>query len=83
MEERLKELKGNIKEGVGRMTGNKELEAEGRGEKELARAEGRLKGTGEQVKGRIEEGIGKKTGDESMRAEGTSDRTRGDLDRAG
>jgi uncharacterized protein YjbJ (UPF0337 family) len=83
MDERLRELKGNLKEGAGRLTGNRELEAEGRGEKEVARAQRKVKATGEEIKGRVEQGIGNMTGDESTRAEGTVDRTRGDIDRAG
>src|SRR5437763_5187114 len=83
MNERLNELKGNLKETTGRVTGDAEMQAEGRGEQEVSRAERKVKGTGEEIKGRIEQGIGNLSGDNSQRAEGAADRTGGNLDRAG
>jgi uncharacterized protein YjbJ (UPF0337 family) len=37
---KVKELKGTIKEGVGKLTGNHRLEAEGKGEKWAGKAKG-------------------------------------------
>ena len=83
MEERIDELKGSLKEGAGRVTGDTELQAEGRGEREIAKAERNIKGAGEQIKGGIERGVGKLTGDESTQAQGIADETKGDINRTG
>jgi uncharacterized protein YjbJ (UPF0337 family) len=79
--ERIEELKGNLKEGAGKVTGDRELEAEGRGEKTIAQTERKIKGTAEETKGKLEQGIGKLTGDESTRAQGTVDRIEGETER--
>ncbi len=83
MDERIDEMKGNLKETAGRATGDTELQAEGRGEREIARAKRNIKGAGEQIKGAAERGVGKLTGDESTRAEGEADQLRGDINRTG
>ena len=83
MNDRIDELKGTVKEGAGKLTDDPELEAEGRGEKTVARTERNIKGIGNQAKGAIEQGIGKMTGDDSKRAEGTADRLKGDAQRNG
>jgi uncharacterized protein YjbJ (UPF0337 family) len=83
MGDRIDELKGNVKQGVGKATGDKDLEAEGHAEHDAAHAKREAKGVGNQVKGSVEEGVGKLTGDEEMRARGTADRLKGDTQRAG
>ena len=83
MGDRMHEIKGNVKEGVGKVTGNEELEAEGRVEHDSAHAAGEAKGMGNQVKGRVEEGVGRMTGDEETEARGMADRLKGDTQRAG
>jgi uncharacterized protein YjbJ (UPF0337 family) len=83
MGERIDELKGNLKEGAGKVTGNTEMEAEGRGEKTLAQGRREIKGAANQVKGNIEEGVGRLTGDDSTRAQGMADEARGNADRTG
>jgi uncharacterized protein YjbJ (UPF0337 family) len=83
MSDRIDELKGNLKEGAGRLTDDKELEAEGRGEKTIARTERKVKGVGDQIKGSIERGIGKMTGDDETSARGAADQLKGDVNRAG
>jgi uncharacterized protein YjbJ (UPF0337 family) len=83
MEERIDEAKGTIKEGAGRVTGDTEMEAEGRGQREVARAERNIKGVGDQIKGSVERGVGKLTDDESREAEGTATRLKGDVERTG
>ncbi len=83
MNERFDEMKGNIKEGAGKMTGNTEMEAEGRTERDTAKAKREIKGTANQMKGSAEEGLGKVTGDEEVRARGIADRLKGESDRAG
>jgi len=83
MSERIDELKGNLKQGVGKMTGNTDLEAEGKAQHDAAKASREIKGAGNQIKGHVEEGVGKMTGDEETRARGTADRLKGDSQRAG
>jgi uncharacterized protein YjbJ (UPF0337 family) len=83
MAERIDETKGNIKEGVGKLTGNTDMEAEGRAEHDTAKTKREVKGMGNQVKGNVEEGLGKLTGDEETRARGMADRMKGDTQRTG
>jgi uncharacterized protein YjbJ (UPF0337 family) len=83
MGERMDEMKGNIKEGVGKITGDRDMQAEGEAEKDTAHAKREVKGAGNQIKGSIEEGVGKVTGDDEARARGMADRLKGDADRAG
>jgi len=83
MDDRLHELKGSVKQGVGKVTGNEELEAEGHAEHDTAHAAREAKGMGNQIKGRVEEGLGKVTGDEETQARGVADRLKGDAQRAG
>jgi uncharacterized protein YjbJ (UPF0337 family) len=83
MGERIDEAKGNIKEGVGKLTGDTDMQAEGEAEKDTAKAKREVKGTGNAIKGSVEEGLGKVTGDEETRARGTADRIKGDTQRAG
>jgi uncharacterized protein YjbJ (UPF0337 family) len=83
MGDRIDELKGNVKKGVGKATGDEELEAEGEAQHDSARAARQAKGVGNQVKGSVEEGVGKVTGDEETRARGAADRIKGDTQRTG
>jgi uncharacterized protein YjbJ (UPF0337 family) len=83
MEDRLHELKGNVKQGVGKVIGNEEMQAEGRAEHDTAHAAREAKGMANQVKGRIEEGVGRVTGNEETEARGVADRLKGDAERAG
>ena len=83
MGERIDEAKGNIKKGVGKLTGDTDMEAHGEAEKDTAKAKREVKGTGKAIKGSVEEGLGKVTGDEEARARGVADRIKGDTQRAG
>jgi uncharacterized protein YjbJ (UPF0337 family) len=83
MGERMDELKGNIKQGVGKVSGDTDLQAEGEAERDTAHATRETKGVGNQIKGGVEEGLGKVTGDDETRARGVADRLKGDSQRAG
>jgi uncharacterized protein YjbJ (UPF0337 family) len=83
MSERIDETKGKIKEGIGKLKGDPELEAEGRVEHDTAKAKREAKGVGHKVKGKIEEGVGELTGDEETQARGIADRLKGESERAG
>jgi uncharacterized protein YjbJ (UPF0337 family) len=61
MGERMDELKGNIKQGVGKVSGDTDLQAEGEAERDTAHATRETKGVGNQIKGGVEEGLGKVT----------------------
>jgi uncharacterized protein YjbJ (UPF0337 family) len=83
MGDRMDETKGNIKEGFGKLTGNTDMQAEGKAEHDTAKARREVKGTAHQVKGHVEEGLGRMTGDDESIARGTADRIKGDTERAG
>jgi uncharacterized protein YjbJ (UPF0337 family) len=83
MGDRIDEMKGSVKKGVGKVTGDKELEAEGQAERDTAHAARQAKGVGNQVKGSVEEGVGRLTGDEETRARGVADRLTGNAQRTG
>lgn len=81
MGERMDELKGNIKQGVGKVTGNREMEAEGRAQHDTAEASRKVKGSASELKGHVEEGLGNVSGDEEMRERGIADKIKGKVDR--
>ncbi len=81
MDERLDELKGQVKEGAGELTGNERLEAEGEAEQASARTERNVKGAGDQLIGGAKEGLADLTGDRSLEAEGEAQGLRGDARR--
>ena len=83
MGERMDEAKGNIKEGIGKLTGDTEMQAEGQTERDTAKTKREVKGAANEVKGSVEEGLGKVTGDDETRARGMADRVKGDTERAG
>jgi uncharacterized protein YjbJ (UPF0337 family) len=83
MGDRIDEAKGNIKEGVGKLTRNEDLEAEGAVESEGARAKRNVKGVGNQVAGSVKSTAGELKGDARLRAEGEADRLKGDTQRTG
>jgi uncharacterized protein YjbJ (UPF0337 family) len=83
MGERMDELKGNVKEGVGKLTGDEGLEAEGEAESSAAKASRETKGAARQAVGSVKEGFGKLTDDEATEAEGKADRLRGKADQLG
>ena len=83
MSDRMDELKGNVKKGLGDLTGNKRLEAEGGTQSDDARAKRKTKGAVREAGGAVKEGFGKLTGDESTQAEGKADRLRGKAERTG
>jgi uncharacterized protein YjbJ (UPF0337 family) len=83
MGERFEEMKGKVKEGAGKMTGNEDMEAEGKAEHDMAKGKRETKGAANEMKGHVEEGLGKVTGDDEIRARGMADRIKGDSQRAG
>ena len=80
MTDRIDELKGNVKKGIGSLTGNKRLETEGEIESDAARANRNAKGVVREVSGAVKEGVGKLTGDAATQVEGTAEKLRGKAD---
>jgi len=83
MGDRVEELKGNVKKGVGKATGNEKLETEGEAEATGAKAARETKGAAREGRGTVKKGLGKLTGDEATEAEGKADQLRGKADRLG
>jgi uncharacterized protein YjbJ (UPF0337 family) len=83
MGDRTDELKGNVKQGWGKLTGDERTEAEGEAQATKAKAARETKGALQQAGGSIKEGVGRVTGDEALEAEGKADRLRGKSKQAG
>jgi uncharacterized protein YjbJ (UPF0337 family) len=83
MGERIDELKGKVKEGFGKLTGNTGLEAEGAVQTDVARAKRKTKGALREAAGTVKEGIGELTGSLVTKAEGTVQKLRGKAERSG
>jgi uncharacterized protein YjbJ (UPF0337 family) len=83
MSDRLDELKGNVKEGIGKVTGSERLEAEGDAEAGAAKARRETKGAMWQTGGKVKEGVGDPTDNERLEAEGKANQLRGRADRIG
>src|SRR6187200_850817 len=64
MGDRMDEMKGNVKEGVGKLTGNERLEAEGDAQADAAKARRETKGAMRQAGGKVKEAVGDLTGNE-------------------
>lgn len=79
--DRIDEFKGNVKEGLGRLTGNKRLEAEVGSH--TAQVRRKTKGALREVGGSVKEGFGKLTRDGVTQAEGATEKLRGQAERAG
>lgn len=83
MGDRLDELKGNVKEGFGKLTGNERLEAEGDSQADGAKARRKTKGALRQAGGKVKETVGDLIGNDRLEAEGKADQLRGRADRLG
>jgi len=83
MSDRMDELKGNVKEGVGKLTGNERMEAEGDAQADAAKAGRETKGAAREAGGSIKEKVGDLTGSERTEAEGKAGKLRGKAERAG
>ena len=83
MGDRLDELKGNVKEGFGKLTGNERLEAEGDSQADAAKARRKTKGAMRQAGGKVKKAVGQLIGNERLEAEGKVDDLRGQADQRG
>jgi len=78
------ELKGKVKKGFGRVTGDDDMEAEGRaeevfgrGKQEAAKGVERAKGRGEEILGAVKKHIGRALGNRKTEAQGQAHQAKG------
>ncbi len=81
---KVEEIKGTLKEGVGDLIGNEQMQAEGHADKitgqarqNVAKAEERIKGMGEELVGKAKGTAGSLIGNEQMRLEGKAKELKG------
>ena len=72
-----KELKGGLKTAAGKVTGDKDLEAKGRAEKNAGRTRRRAGGAAKELAGTAKQAAGKVTGDKDLELEGAAQRQAG------
>ncbi len=86
------QVKGALKEGLGRLLGDAKLKADGAAERAAGEAQNaasaesaplmgidadRIKGVGHQIRGAVKEGLGKLQNDEELKAAGIAEREAG------
>lgn len=76
------EMMGSIKQGMGKLTGDEALEAEGAVQKTGGRAERKTSGALHEAKGNIKKAAGKLLDSPTLQAEGEVDKARGKVERA-
>lgn len=82
MSGRGEEIKGGLKEGLGKLTGDDGLEAEGAAQKQAGRTERKMSGAATEAGGTVKKGLGKLIDSPTLTAEGEADRIRGKAERA-
>lgn len=82
---KLDEVVGNVKQGLGNLTGNERMEAEGRAQElggesrqDAAKTVGTAKGMAEEAKGNLKQGVGNLFDNEQLQAEGKADELKGE-----
>jgi uncharacterized protein YjbJ (UPF0337 family) len=83
MGDRIDEAQGRAKQGVGTLTGNEDMEREGKSEADWAKAKRETEGAIDQGVGRAQEVTGDVLDDEDMEARGKARQMEGDVKRAG
>ena len=76
------EVAGGIKQGLGKLTRKKGLEAEGAAQKDSGRARRKMGGAAREVKGDVKKGAGDLLDSPTLQAEGEADKVRGRVERA-
>jgi uncharacterized protein YjbJ (UPF0337 family) len=79
---RSEEIKGGLKEGLGKLTGDDALEAEGSGQKKAGEAQRKASGAFTEAKGNVKSAVGDAIDSPTMEAEGEADKLRGKAERA-
>ena len=76
------EIVGGVKQGLGKLTGDEALEAEGKVQKSGGRAARKTTGAAHQVKGNIKKAAGDLLDSPTLQAEGEVDKVRGKIERS-
>jgi len=76
------EMVGGIKQGLGKLTGDDGLEAEGAAQKNMGKAERKTSGAFHEAKGGIREGIGDLIDSPTLEAEGKAEKIGGKIEKA-
>jgi uncharacterized protein YjbJ (UPF0337 family) len=82
MSGRKNEIVGGIKEGLGKLTGDDGLEAEGTTQKAAGKTERKVSGAGHEVKGSVKSAAGSLLDSPSLKAEGEAEKVQGKIERA-
>lgn len=82
MSGRKNEIVGGIKEGLGKLTGDDALEAEGTTQKAAGKTERNISGAGHEVKGSVKSAAGSLLDSPSLKAEGEAEKLQGHIERA-
>ena len=83
MGNRIVELQGQIKQGLGTLTSNEELERDGAAQTEQARSKRETDGAIDQAAGTVEEKVGDVTGDTETELKGKARQVEGNIERTG
>ena len=83
MGNRIDELQGQIKQGVGTLTGNEEMKQEGETQSEAARLKREADGAIDQAQGNVEEKVGEVADDTETELKGKARQVEGDVKRSG
>ena len=76
------EIKGGLKKGLGKLTGDEALEAEGAAQKEGGKTRRKASGTMREATGNVKGAVGDLIDSPTMQAEGEGDKVRGKAERA-
>jgi uncharacterized protein YjbJ (UPF0337 family) len=82
MSGRKDEMMGGLKQGLGKLTGDEGLEAEGAAQKNMGTAERKTSGAFREAKGSIKQGVGDLIDSPTLEAEGAAEKVRGKVERA-
>ena len=80
---RMDEMKGAVKETVGKAVGNERMHAEGKTERSMNKAHRESEGAMDQAKGNLKMAAGKLVGNDRMHAEGQADDLKGSVKKLG
>lgn len=83
MANRMDELQGQIKKGLGSLTGNDDMKREGEAQEEQAKIERETEGAVDQGVGKVQEGVGNVTDDKETELKGKARQVEGDAKRTG
>lgn len=81
MADRSDEIKGGLKEGLGKLTLNPDLEVHGRNQKSVGRARRTVSAVLKEARGKVKRTIGKLIGSRTLEVEGEAEQLRGRADR--